>query len=144
VSDAEDYQPSCYDCGRETERRNLQTREVIVSHDEGSATTRCRSCCARTVSASASATTARSVASVTTTRRAPATAASVGRARRRLSRVRPADVRRSASYDPASGTSVTWAECECCPVGWGAFTGWELLDGEPCKHVETDPRGTEN
>ncbi len=143
MSDAEDYQPSCYDCGRETARRNLQTREVIVTHDEGLGyeevtvmlCSRCigerfgydcpqcgirhddkesaRFCCERR----------------------PSEAPDCRQCGRRMTVG-------SASYDPATGTSVTWAECECCPVGWGAFTGWELLDGDPCKHVETDPRGT--
>jgi hypothetical protein len=38
--------------------------------------------------------------------------------------------------------TVEWAECECCPVAWGRFTGWHQQDdAEPCEHVETDPRG---
>lgn len=45
----------------------------------------------------------------------------------------------AAGYHPGRGPDITWAECECCPIGWGRFTGWELLDGEePCKHVEGD------
>jgi len=45
----------------------------------------------------------------------------------------------AAGYSPAEGQTITWAECECCPIAWGRFTGWELLDGEePCKHVEHD------
>lgn len=39
-------------------------------------------------------------------------------------------------YDPMTGSSVTWAACECCPVGWGQFTGFEHTDEEPCKHVD--------
>jgi len=42
-----------------------------------------------------------------------------------------------AGYDPDIGMEITWAECECCPVGWGRYTGWEVLDGEDgCEHVE--------
>ena len=44
----------------------------------------------------------------------------------------------ASGYHPVRGPDITWAECECCPIGWGRFTGWELLDEEPCKHVEGD------
>lgn len=45
-------------------------------------------------------------------------------------------------HSPTTGPTVEWAECECCPVAWGRFTGWHHQDdAEPCKHVETDPRG---
>lgn len=43
-------------------------------------------------------------------------------------------------YGPLEGETITWAECECCPVGWGRYTGWVQTDGEPCKHVEGDDR----
>lgn len=42
----------------------------------------------------------------------------------------------AAGYGPAEGMSITWAECECCPVGWGRFTGWEMTDNDRCKHVD--------
>lgn len=45
-------------------------------------------------------------------------------------------------YDPLGGDSITWADCECCPVGWGRFTGWTHTGDEPCKHIDTeDQRG---
>jgi len=31
----DDWQPSCYDCGREMPRRNLQYHPVHIDHDEG-------------------------------------------------------------------------------------------------------------
>lgn len=37
-------------------------------------------------------------------------------------------------YGPIEGETITWAECDCCPIGWGQYTGWEQLDGD-CKHV---------
>jgi hypothetical protein len=43
----------------------------------------------------------------------------------------------AAGYDPADGFEVTVAECECCPVGWGQFTSWFLIDDrEACEHME--------
>jgi hypothetical protein len=41
-------------------------------------------------------------------------------------------------HDPVDGAHVTVAECECCPVGWGAFTGWFHTDDGPCPHVDGD------
>ena len=31
-------------------------------------------------------------------------------------------------YDPIEGTTATWAECEACEVGWGAYTGFHDLE----------------
>jgi hypothetical protein len=39
-------------------------------------------------------------------------------------------------YGPVEGPTITFAECECCPVAWGRYTGWVQTDDEPCKHVE--------
>lgn len=42
-------------------------------------------------------------------------------------------------FGPVEGHTITWAKCECCPVGWGRFTGWTYLDGEQdCKHAEEE------
>lgn len=31
-------------------------------------------------------------------------------------------------YDPVTGPTVEWAECEPCGIAWGRFTGWHDLD----------------
>jgi len=45
----------------------------------------------------------------------------------------------AAGYSPSGGQTITIAECECCPVMWGRFTGWEMTDDEPCKHIDGSP-----
>lgn len=42
----------------------------------------------------------------------------------------------AAGYSPHEGQTITIAECDCCPVMWGRFTGWEMTDDGPCKHVD--------
>jgi len=42
----------------------------------------------------------------------------------------------AAGYSAHEGQTITIAECECCPVMWGRFTGWELTNDDACKHVE--------
>lgn len=41
----------------------------------------------------------------------------------------------AAGYSGLEGQTVTYAECECCPIGWGRFTGRDQLDGD-CEHVD--------
>lgn len=41
-------------------------------------------------------------------------------------------------FSEIEGHTITWAECECCPIAWGRFTGWDRTDGD-CKHVEEGP-----
>jgi|GEM_PF-3678823 len=41
----------------------------------------------------------------------------------------------SRGFHPTFGQTITTAECECCPIGWGRYTRWTRLDGE-CKHVD--------
>jgi len=45
----------------------------------------------------------------------------------------------AAGYHPDHGQEITVAECECCPVMWGRFTGWEMTDDGPCKHLDAEP-----
>jgi hypothetical protein len=36
------------------------------------------------------------------------------------------------AWSTAGGiTSVTWAECETCGLGWGPLTGWVETDENP-------------
>jgi hypothetical protein len=50
--------------------------------------------------------------------------------------------RKSWGFTATGERTVDVAECECCPVGWGRFTGWtQLDDADPCQHIDTDPRG---
>lgn len=142
MSEADDWHPSCYDCEREIPQRHLQPTEVIIHHDEGLGydwvpVPMCGDCrrrrygydcpqCGCTYDSEDDA--------MFCCRRRPGEAPDCPECGRRMERG-------AWGYSPDGGPTVEWATCECCPVTWGRFTGWHQTDDEPCKHVETDPRG---
>lgn len=133
---------SCYDCDRTFPRRDLQTREVVVTHEDRSgynelAVPLCRDCIGQRFGfdcPQCGITHDEKDDAIWCCRRRPEEAPDCTECGRRMKAT-------AKGYD-SDGPHVTVAECECCPVMWGAFTGWGRKDdAEPCEHVDVDPRG---
>jgi len=132
---------ACYECGRKFRRRALQTREVVVHHDDGLGYEEipvplCRACigerygfdcpqCGLHHDDKESA--------QYCCRRRPGEAPDCPACGRRMERGSWGD-----DPDAPEGhqRTVEWAECECCPIGWGRFTGWAELNQDKCEHVD--------
>lgn len=137
MSDADRPTMACYDCGRELARRDLQTREVVVDHDCGLGYEEvpvplCRSCIGRRRGYPCPQCGLRhddKESARYCCRRRPGEAPDCPACGRRMERG-------AWGHSAATGPTVEWAECECCPLGWGRFTGWERLDGAKCEHID--------
>lgn len=133
---------SCYDCDRELDRRDLHMRPVIVTHDDGSGYDEvrvplCPACegqrfgfeCPQCGILHDSKDDAEYCC-----RRRESEAPDCIECGRRMEVT-------SMGYSEHRGSSVTTAECECCPVMWGRYTGWDYTGDSRCKHVPTDTPG---
>lgn len=126
-----DWTMSCYGCGREAGRRALVQREVPIHDDEGMGyemvpVPLCRGCvgerfgydCPQCGLTHDEKDDARYCC-----QRRPGEAPDCPECGRRMERG-------AFGYDPATGPTVEWAECEACGIGWGKYTGWHGLDAE--------------
>lgn len=138
MSDAEEWEPSCYDCGHQPGYRNLVHREVMMHHDEGMGydmvpVPLCRACVGRRYGfdcPQCGITHDSREDAVYCCRRRPGEAPDCLGCGRRMKRG-------AWGHSPETGPSVEWAECECCPIAWGRFTGWHRTDGGKCDHIDS-------
>lgn len=136
MSDAETM--ACYDCEREVGRRNLQMTEVMMTHDDGMGydwvpVPLCPDCIGRRWGydcPQCGLTHDEKDDARYCCRRRPGEAPDCPGCGRRMERG-------AWGYDPARGNTVEWAECECCPIAWGRFTGWHRTEGDKCEHIDT-------
>jgi hypothetical protein len=135
----------CWDCGERFERRRLVTREVMDHNDEGMGYEMIRAKVCRACDLKRNGVECDTCGELHLDFEAAmqcCTGPEYGDAPdcpecgRRMKAT-------AKGYDPIDGPSITCAECECCPVFWGAFTGFDYTDDGPCKHTDNPTRTTE-
>lgn len=127
--ESEDWKPKCWDCERRMARRNLQTREVMVTHDDGLGYDMvpvpiCPHCIGKRFGYDCPQCGIHHddrESAEYCCRRRPGEAPDCPECGRRMKRT-------AWGYAADGEPSVECAECEACGVFWGRFTGFSDLE----------------